>query len=78
MPKKTRQRWETPTQAANDNKLNAKMVRFAWDVYRAAARARYVGRVIASTDREAIETAAVEFRTEAWKLIPVQRWEVAS
>ena len=33
-------------------------------VYRAAARARWVGQVVASTADEAIETVAVEFRTD--------------
>jgi hypothetical protein len=59
------------TQAANDNKRNAKLVvRFMWDVYRAAARARYVGQVVASTDREAIEVADVEYRTDFRELSP--------
>jgi hypothetical protein len=43
----------------------------------AAARARWVGRVIASTADETIETAAVEFRTDAWKLIAVPAYEIA-
>jgi hypothetical protein len=63
---------------ANDNKPDApSMQRFAWDVYRAAARARWIGRVISSTADEAIEAAAVEFKTDAWKLIAVRRFEIA-
>jgi hypothetical protein len=43
--------------------------RFAWDAYCAAARARWVGQVIAANATEAIEAAAVEFRTDIRKLI---------
>jgi hypothetical protein len=50
--------------------------RNAWDVYRAAARARWVGRVIAADAHEAIEAAAVEFRTNVKKPIAVQRYEI--
>jgi hypothetical protein len=35
------------------------MKRYAWDVYRAAARARWIGRVVASTGDS--RRAAVEF-----------------
>jgi hypothetical protein len=65
MPKQPRRRRETPAPAANDNKPHAKpVVRFAWDVYRAAARLRYVGQVIAADADEAIEAAAVELPVE--------------
>jgi hypothetical protein len=65
--------------SANDNRRNATpTVRFAWDVYRAAARARWIGRVVAASASEAIEAAAVEFNTDAWKLIAVRRFEIAS
>jgi hypothetical protein len=47
------------------------MLRWAWDVYRAAATARWVGRVIAAGADEAI-AAPVEFRTEVKKLIAVR------
>lgn len=78
MPKRPRRRRETPAQPANDNSRNPKFPpRYAWDVYRAAARARWVGQVIASTADEAIEAAAVEFRTDIKKLIAVRRWAVA-
>jgi hypothetical protein len=63
---------------ANDNGPHAPpLQRYAWDVYRAAARARRVGRVIASTADEAIEAAAVEFLTNVKKLIAVRRYEIA-
>jgi hypothetical protein len=79
MPKKSRQRRRTPAQSANDNSRNPPYrQRFAWDVYRAAARSRWVGQVIAADATEAIEAAAVEFRADVWKLIAVRRWEVAS
>jgi hypothetical protein len=52
-------------------------VRWTWDVYRAAARARYVGQVIAADADEAIAAAAVEFRTDIRKLIAVRRSAVA-
>ena len=62
---------------SNDNAKNSPpLQRFAWDVYRAAARARWVGRVIASSADAAIEAAAVEFNTDAWKLIAVRRFEI--
>jgi hypothetical protein len=64
--------------AANDNDRRAMpRVRFAWDVYRAAARAKWVGQVIAADADEAIEAAAVEFRIDIRKLIAVRRLEVA-
>jgi hypothetical protein len=76
--KKPRQRREAPGRADNDNRPGDKpVVRFAWDVYRAAARSRWVGQVIAADATEAIEAAAVEFRADVWKLIAVRRWEVA-
>jgi hypothetical protein len=49
----------------------------AWDVYRAAARARWIGRVVASSADAAVETAAVEFNTDPRKLIVVRRSEIA-
>jgi hypothetical protein len=77
MPKKQRRR-ETPAQAANDNKPGVKpSLRYVWSIYRAAARARWIGQVTASTDDEAIEAVAVEFRTDAWKLIAERRHEIA-
>lgn len=67
----------SPARAANDNDANAKpMMQFAWDVYRAAARSRWVGRVIAASADAAVEEAAVEFKTDAWKLIAVRRFEI--
>ena len=63
---------------ANDNSRNAKpLQRCAFDIYRAAARARWLGQVITSTADEAIEAAAVEFKTYAQKLIAVRRYEIA-
>jgi hypothetical protein len=50
---------------------------FAWDVYRAAAKARWVGRVEAPTAGAAIEAAAVTFNTDIRKLIAVRRREIA-
>jgi hypothetical protein len=49
---------------SNDNERNATGTALVWDVYRAAARARWVGQVVACSADEAIETAAVEFHTE--------------
>jgi len=61
MPRKPR--------SANDNQRKAlPMQRYVWDVYRAAARARWVGRVIAPNPDAAIEAAAVEFNTAVKKL----------
>jgi hypothetical protein len=54
---------------ANDNQRNAPpMRRWAWDVYRAAAKARWVGRVEAPSASAAIEAAAVTFDTDIRKL----------
>jgi hypothetical protein len=59
------------------DKRNAKRVQcFAWDVFRAASRARWVGRIEAATADAAIEAAAVEFKMDAWKLIAVRRREI--
>jgi hypothetical protein len=77
MPKKPHQRRETPLRAANDNKPVRPSLRYVWSVYRAAARARWTGQVVASTADEAVEAAAVEFKTDAWKLIAVPRYEIA-
>jgi hypothetical protein len=63
---------------SNDNKRKAKpLPRFVFDIYRAAAWARWLGRVVAPTADAAIEAAAVEFKTDAWKLIAVPAYEVA-
>jgi hypothetical protein len=43
-----------------------------WDIYKAAAKARWIGIVEAIDEREAIEKAAEEFKTEASKLIAAQ------
>jgi hypothetical protein len=40
-----------------------------WDIYKAAAKARWIGTVEATDEREAIEKAAEEFKTDASKLI---------
>jgi hypothetical protein len=77
MQKKPRRR-ETPAPAANDNKPGVRpLLRYVWSVYRTAARARWVGQVVAADGDEAIEAAAVEFGTDAWKLIAVRRYEIA-
>jgi hypothetical protein len=63
---------------SNDNSRNPPYrQRFAWDVYRAAARARWIGQVIAADAEEAITAASVEFRADIKKLIAVRRWAVA-
>lgn len=64
--------------SANDNRRNAPpMRRWAWDVYRAAAKARWVGRVEAPTAEAAIEAAAMEFDSDVKKLIAVRCREIA-
>jgi hypothetical protein len=85
MPNKPRRRATPPAHAANDNKSGVRpLPRYVWDVYRAAARPRWVGQVIAADVTEAIEAAAVEYpysggcKTDVKKLIAVRRWEVAS
>jgi hypothetical protein len=77
MPKKPPRRLHTLARAANDNDPKAQPTpRYAWYVYRAAARARWVGQVVASSADDAIEAAAVEFKTDVKKLIAVRRYEV--
>jgi hypothetical protein len=61
--------------SANDNPRRPAGAAPRFDVYRTAAQARRVGRVIASTD-EAVKLAAVEFDTVK-KLIAVRRFEIA-
>jgi hypothetical protein len=58
---------------SNDNSQNPPyMPRYAWNVYRAAARARWVGRV------EAVDAdEAVIFDSDVRKLIAVRRREIA-
>jgi hypothetical protein len=64
---------------ANGNSRNRPFrQRYAWDVYRAAARMRYLGQIIAPDATEAIEAAAVEYRADIRKLNAVRRWAVAS
>jgi hypothetical protein len=69
---------QSSLRGANDNARNPpRMQLHAWDVYRAAARARWIGRVVASSADAAVETAAVEFNTDPRKLIVVRRSEIA-
>jgi hypothetical protein len=42
----------------------------------AAARARWIGQVAARDADEAVEAAAVEFKTDIRKPIAVQQWKV--
>jgi hypothetical protein len=44
-----------------------------WDIYRAASEARWIGSVEAVDADAAIDAAAKEFKTDAWRLIAVQR-----
>jgi hypothetical protein len=64
-----------PPSSANDNKCNAKPTRrYAFDIYRAAPGALdWAGSPDAD---EAMQAAAVEFGTEAWKLIVVPSYEI--
>jgi hypothetical protein len=58
---------------SNDNSQNPpSMKRYTWNIYRAAARARWLGLVVAGDANEAIEAAAVEFGTDVKKLIAVR------
>ena len=68
--------FEDATMAAEHDILPAPPFALS-DVYRAAARARRVGRIEASDAKEAIEAAAVTFDTDVRKLIAVQRREIA-
>jgi hypothetical protein len=62
---------------ANDNETNAPpRRRWAWDIYVAAARGRWVGRVVAPNAVTAVKAAAVEFKADSRKLIPVRRFEI--
>jgi hypothetical protein len=44
-----------------------------WDIYRAAKKAVWIGTVEAPDADAAIEAAAKEFKTEAWRLLAVRR-----
>jgi hypothetical protein len=63
--------------SANDNRRNAKPTRrYAFDICRAAARARWIGQVIVGDADEAIQAAAVEFSTDIKKQIAVPSYEI--
>jgi 2-phospho-L-lactate guanylyltransferase (CobY/MobA/RfbA family) len=47
------------------------------DIYRAAARARWIGQVVATSADEPVEAAAIEFSIDAWKVIAVAAYEIA-
>jgi hypothetical protein len=56
---------ESTARSPNLNSCNpSPRPRYLFDVYRAAARAHWVGQVIATSADAAIVTAAVEFRTD--------------
>jgi hypothetical protein len=44
-----------------------------WDVYKVAAKSVWLGTVEARDKAAAVEKAAQEFKTEAWRLYAVQR-----
>jgi hypothetical protein len=76
MSRKPRARQDA--RASNDNVPGARQrLRCAWDVYYAAASARWVGRVEASDADGAIEAAAVTFGADVLKLLAVRRREIA-
>jgi hypothetical protein len=52
-------------------------LRWNWDVYYAAARAQWAGRIEATGADDAIEAAAVTFDADVRKLIVVRRREIA-
>jgi hypothetical protein len=45
----------------------------SWNVYKVAAKAIWLGTVKATNKRAAIEKAAQEFKTDAWRLYAVKR-----
>ncbi len=45
----------------------------SWDIYRAANKAKLIGSVEAGDAEAAIEKAAIEFKTDAWRLIATRR-----
>jgi hypothetical protein len=49
----------------------------SWNIYHTAGKAKWIGSVKAANPDAAIEAAAVEFNTDAWKLIAVRRFEIA-
>jgi hypothetical protein len=52
-------------------KLEPQPVR--WDIYKAASKSVWLGIVEAPDKQAAVERAAVEFETDAWRLIAVRR-----
>jgi hypothetical protein len=45
----------------------------SWDIYRAASKAKWIGSVEAADADAAIKAAAIEFKTDARRLIAVRR-----
>ena len=45
----------------------------AWDIYKVAAKAKWLGTVEAPDKAAAIEKAAQEFKAAAWRLYAVER-----
>jgi len=64
-----------PPAAANDNLPSVVLMppRCEWDIYRAARRGRFIGRVVATDADAAIRAAAVEFDTDIRKLLALRR-----
>jgi hypothetical protein len=44
-----------------------------WDIYRVASKGKLLGTIEADNAGEAVKKAAEEFKTDAWRLIAVQR-----
>ena len=44
-----------------------------WTIYKVAAKAIWLGTIAASDKKTAIEAAAKEFKTDAWRLYAVPR-----
>jgi hypothetical protein len=44
-----------------------------WDIYRVVSKGKLLGTIEAGNAGEAVKKAAEEFKTDAWRLIAVQR-----
>jgi hypothetical protein len=45
----------------------------SWDIYLAASKAKWIGSIEAEDADAAIKAAAIEFKTDPWRLIAVSR-----
>jgi hypothetical protein len=57
----------------NSRHLRSQCHYFWWEICRAASKAKWIGSVEAADADAAVEAAAKEFKTDAWRLIALRR-----